>query len=54
MVSWCSGTGGGCSMEYIDFRFECILVSHGDVAMEMKWESRTERGAVVGGGGGLL
>ena len=49
MVSWCRGTGGGGSMDYINFRFEYILGSHGDDDMEVKWYSCPERGLVVDG-----
>ena len=49
MVSWCSGTGGRCSMDYIHFRFEYILFSHGDDDIGVKWDSLPERGLVVGG-----
>ena len=36
-------------MDYIYFRFEGILVSHGDDDMEVKLYSRPERGVLVGG-----
>ena len=37
-------------MDYIYFRFESILVSHGDDDMEIKWDSRPERGVDHKGG----
>ena len=36
-------------MDYIYFRFEYILVCHGDDDMEVKSDSCPERGVVVGG-----
>ena len=39
-------------MDYIHFRFEDILVYHGDNYVEVKLYSFPERGAVVGGGEG--
>ena len=49
MIYWCSGTVGGCSMDYKHFRFEYILVSHGDYDMEVKWYICPERGVVLVG-----
>ena len=36
-------------MDYKYFRFEYILVSNGDDDMEVKWDSRPDRGVVSGG-----